>query len=155
MVEQALEDGPRPPGEIGVFGKGAHAPDQVLVPVHEEQRQVEFVGARDEVVPVPLQIPVERPPVGRDGLRIRPGRRRMLLRRGARPGMVLVVRRRDGVDVPGRRRGMIGRRRPCRVPRHRFGVPGRLGAAALQRKPALPPLGDRRRFRHWLFHLPR
>ena len=59
------------------------------------------------------------------------------------PGIIFGFDRRDGVEVLGRRRVTIRRLHPTRVPRHRFGAPGRFGAAALQRQLPLPQFGFR------------
>ena len=59
-------------GQVRMIGERADAMDQRVVPVHQQQRKIGFLGACDEIVPVPLQLPVERPPVGR-GLGFRAG----------------------------------------------------------------------------------
>ena len=106
ILEKACEVAFRACGEIGVFGKRAHAADQRVVAAHQGQRQVRLVGARDESVPVLLHGVVERPPVRFRGFRTR-------LRR--RCGSVL--RRRSGL----RRRRTSPRppsstSSPCRIP---------------------------------------
>ena len=56
-----------------MIGERADAIDQRVVSVHQQQRKIGFFGALDEIVPVALQLPVERPPVGR-GVAFRAGR---------------------------------------------------------------------------------
>ena len=98
--------------------------------------------AFDQLVPIPLQGFVGCIPV-RPG-RILVWRRHILLRgRGKCPGIVFGFDRRDSVDLPGRRRVTIGRLHPARVPRHRFGAPGRFGRSALQRQLPLQQCGFR------------
>ena len=85
VVEQALEHVAGPPGEIPMGRERADTRDQLAVAVHQGQRQIGFFGARHESVPVPLQLLVRNPPIGR-GVPLPIGRDRFDGRFGGRGG---------------------------------------------------------------------
>ena len=85
VVEEPVDYAARAFREIEMLGEGADAVDQVVVTLHQRQGQVGLLGARDEGVPVPLKLAVERAPLG---LRILRDFARGSFRRADRHGLL-------------------------------------------------------------------
>ena len=68
ILDQFREHVPVFVGNFRMFSKSAHAADEVVITFYEKQRQIGLRGAVDQLVPIPLQCVVERPPVRLDVL---------------------------------------------------------------------------------------
>ena len=110
VVLQGLGHGCAPRGgDVRIVREDADARDQLAVSLGVEGRGAGLARALDERVPLADHALAGRPPVRPGRLCVRRGPGRIVLHcRAARPGMGLVVRRRDGVDVPARRYGLGG-----------------------------------------------